>query len=357
MKNVKNLNLRKKVASVVTAFVLMLTPVIAHAEKGSGDAKSSFQLVQQEKKMVGKNLTVASFTDLVERCYNYTKKFFNYPNMQQDIQNVCYLLNRAYMSEEEQTEELLIKTGAVTPVDMEHGIFDSIISAQSFNNVRADYNQSMIRETNDPSKLFNMATFCFDESDREAYNDMFTLWVNSHLGDKMDVKSAYELFKILTTLNGMEGYRNVDDMNAGAKFEGQFTFGLDLMQVLQDFMKRLYSDEELSKYYVMSDLVAKQFTRNDRPVEECANVTIPAEDLEGLKNANGEVDSVKVLEYLATKVYESKKAGISSAEIEGYKTLLLGYLVDIHTQVRYHCLETSLNDLIKSFDQFCNKTK
>ena len=355
MNNISNFSLRQKASALVTAFVLMTTPIIAHAEKGDSDAQSSFKLVQQENKIVNANLTVVEFTALVERAYNYTKQFFNYPNMQQDIQNVCYLLNRKYMSKEEGTEEILIKMGYVIPVDMENGMFESIISAQCFNNERCDFNQDMIRETTDPTKLFNMANFCFDESDRELYNRMFNLWVNSHLNGTYDVRSMYYLFTTLVTLNRAEGYRNVDDMNAGAKFEGLFSYGLDSMQVLQDLMADLFTVEERSKYYDKQALVEKQWVRNDTPTEECASFDIPEEDLELVTNENGEYDSIKLMEYMIGKIREAKKSKVIDSRIEAYKTLVLSYLVDLHTQTRVFALEDSLNDLLRSFDKTCGK--
>lgn len=47
MNNISNFSLRQKAASMLTAFVLMVTPVVAHAEKGDSDTSSSFKLVQQ----------------------------------------------------------------------------------------------------------------------------------------------------------------------------------------------------------------------------------------------------------------------------------------------------------------------
>ena len=324
MEYVKNLNLRKRIASFVTAFVLMATPALAKGESNKEtDAKTSFSLVKQEDREASKSLTVADFSSLVERCYNYSKQFFDYPDMQQDIQNLLYLMNHLYMNEKDNTEEFLIQNGFVKPVSMAEGKFEAILSAQQFLNVRADYNQSKIRETSNPAELFDLSVFCFDETDRACLNEMFTLWVNSHLNDTFDnfitderdslvniedfeKSNIYQLFKMLTTLNGMEGLRNSFDLQAGASFGGKIAFGLDGMQVIYDYLFDHYTEEQLSKYYDRHGLVAHQLIRNDVPTDKCT---------------------------------------------------LLGCLVDMHTELQYICLEQSLPDLFKSFETESCKTK
>lgn len=299
-----NLNVRKQFLSSLTAFVLMFTPIMAQSETAKEETSNTqeveFKLVKQSRKDEKQTMTVSDFENLVKNSLNYTRQFFDYPDMQKDLHNVCYLLNRVYLKEN--TEQELISMGYVTPIDMQNGMFDSIISAQCFNNVRGEYDESMIRETEDLSKLFDISVLCYDESDKEALHEMFNLWVKAHLNNNFDQDSAYELFKMLTSLNSAEGKRQACDLQPGAEFFAKFAFGLDLRRAILDYMSDNYSIDELSLYYDKSDLVRHQFTRNDRETDTCT---------------------------------------------------ILGYLVDICSEIEVHCLENSLNNLMKSFDKSC----
>ena len=342
MKYVKNLKINKKIASIITAFHLMFTPVLANAQSGEyTDVQPSQSytqqddreikttedalafLAKQEDREVSKTLTAAKFAVLVEMCKNYSKQFFDYPDMQQDIQNLLYLMNHLYMNEEEHTEEFLIENGYVKPVSMAEGKYEAILSAQQFLNVRADYNQSKISETSNPSELFDLSNFCYDETDRACLHEMFNLWVKSHLNGTYDnfvtdakdslvniedfeKSNMYQLFKMLTTLNAMERKVNSFALQPGAAFGTKMTNGLDEMQVIYDYLFDHYTNEQLSKYYDKQGLVAYQLIRNDVPTDKCT---------------------------------------------------LLGCLVDMHTELQYICLEQSLPDLFKSFETESCKTK
>lgn len=319
MKLTENLNLKKRAASLTTAFVLMLTPIMARGES-KNNKTIKINLVRQEDREADKTLTIEKFEKLVGRCIEAAESF-KYPNMEQDIQNLCYLVNHTYMNENDGTEKFLIDNGFVTPVNPQEGMFEGIISANNFMNVRANYNQGMIRETNDPSKLFDLSVLCYDESDKEILHEAFTLWVNSHLNNTFDdftieenedgirpieESNLYALFKLLTTLNRNNGKRNIDDASVGARFVGQLGYGNDSMQVIRDYLSSHYSTDELSMYFVKSELVRKQFVRNDREVDNCT---------------------------------------------------LLGWLVNIFDETQYYCLEQCLPDLLKSFETTTCKTK
>ena len=100
----KNIKVSKKLLSMLTAGVLMGTPVMASGDTDTNN--SGFTLVKQEMKVEGNDLNINSYTNKLESSYNYLKQFIDYDNLQADLQILYYMANRSYMSSE--TNELLI---------------------------------------------------------------------------------------------------------------------------------------------------------------------------------------------------------------------------------------------------------
>ena len=103
----KNVKISKKLLSMLTAGVLMATPVMANADNETENTNTNeFKLVQQTREITP--MTTVEYTLGIQSSYEYLTKFINYDNMQGDLQCLYFLTNRAYMPKEVE-EELLIE--------------------------------------------------------------------------------------------------------------------------------------------------------------------------------------------------------------------------------------------------------
>ena len=99
----KNVKISKKLLSMLTAGVLMATPVMANADNENENTNTNeFKLVQQTREITP--MTTVEYTLGIQSSYEYLTKFINYDNMQGDLQCLYFLTNRAYMPKEVEEE-------------------------------------------------------------------------------------------------------------------------------------------------------------------------------------------------------------------------------------------------------------
>ena len=69
----RNIKISKKLLSMLTAGVLMGTPVMASGDTDTNN--SGFTLVKQEMKVEGYDLNLSNYIGRLEESYNYLKPF------------------------------------------------------------------------------------------------------------------------------------------------------------------------------------------------------------------------------------------------------------------------------------------
>ena len=107
MKNLKINN--KKILSIISALMLSATPAVANATSQNNSNESVFHLVKQEVKKEPRSMN--TYSEGVEKSYNYLKNYIDYDHMLLDVECAYYLINREYISSE--LEQELINSGYV----------------------------------------------------------------------------------------------------------------------------------------------------------------------------------------------------------------------------------------------------
>ena len=248
----KNIKISKKLLSMLTAGVLMVTPVASHA---NGNEKEStidkeFTLVMQEKDLAP--LDIAEYTFGVGASYEYLKQFINYDGMQQDLQCLYYLTNREYITGDDERE--LIARGYVYETSIDEQKYENFMRAYNLINMIADYNQSVIRKTDDSSKLIDVSMLCYGNFDKKLVNDMHMNYFNAYQNGKYDNEYYQMVFKQLTTLNAYEHAGNASEISVGTRWLALNSIGGGVMQMLRDDMQEDFSRSELDQYFVKSEL-------------------------------------------------------------------------------------------------------
>ena len=248
----KNIKISKKLLSMLTAGVLMATPVMANAESNESENtnESEFTLVVQEKEI--KPLTYEEYYLGVKKAYEYLVQFINYDGMQGDLQCLYYLTNRAYIPSD--VEERLISEGIVFRTNMDEGEFESFMRAYNLINVIADYNQSAIRDNDDIDMMIDVSMLCYGAADSKLVHNMHENYFKAYKNGRFDNEYYQMVFKQLTTLNAAEKACNADELSVGARWLAQNSIGGGVMQMLRDDMQEDFPREELDKYFVASEL-------------------------------------------------------------------------------------------------------
>ena len=258
----KNIKISKKFLSMLTAGMLMATPVVGHTEKNNEEnSETSFKLVQQIRKEA--TMTSVEYALGVEKAYNYLTKFISYGDMQRDLQCLYYMVNIEAMSKDVQKE--LIDNGYVFETNFDEGKYQNFENAYGLINVILDYNQSMVSEVSDASELIDVSELCYDENDKALLHDMHVNYYNAYKAGKYYNESFednpyYEMvFKQLTTLNAQERAGNSAEASTGAEWIALNVIGGDVMQMLRDHMGETYPRKELDKYFDKGELNQKQW--------------------------------------------------------------------------------------------------
>ena len=247
----KNVKISRKLLSMLTAGVLMATPVMANADNENENTNTNeFKLVQQTREITP--MTTVEYTLGIQSSYGYLTQFINYDNMQGDLQCLYFLTNRAYMPKE--VEEELINNGFIFETNFNEQKYETFMRAYNLINVIADYNQSTIRETNDSSKLIDVSVLCYDEKDAKLVHDMHMNYFNAYQNGRFDNEYYQMVFKQLTTLNAAEQAGNADELSVGARWLAQNSIGGGVMQMLRDDMQEDFPRSELDKYFVKAEL-------------------------------------------------------------------------------------------------------
>lgn len=253
----KNIRISKKLLSMLTAGVLMATPVMGHTEEYNEENTNNqeFTLVMQEKDFTP--LIMEEFYLGVEASYNYLKEFIPYDTLQQDLQCLYYLTNREYMPKED--EEELISSGIVYETDFSEQKYENFMRAYNLINVIADYNQSVIHADYDDHKmdinhLIDVSKICYGEADKKLVHKMHENYFNAYKAGRFDNEYYQMVFKQLTTLNAYEKAGNADELSVGARWLAQNSIGGGVMQLLRDDMQEDFTRKELDQYFVKSEL-------------------------------------------------------------------------------------------------------
>ena len=248
----KNINLRKKLLSMLTAGVLMATPVMANADGNESENtdETTFTLVVQEKEFTPLNFD--EYYLGVKNAYDYLSQFIKYDNLQKDVQCLYYLTNRSYMPSD--VEENLISEGIVFSTNLNNGEYENFMRAYNLINVIADYNQSVIRETNDINKLIDVSKLCYGDADIKLVHDMHENYFKAYKNGRFDNEYYQMVFKQLTTLNAYEQAGNASELSVGARWLTLNSIGGGVMQMLRDDMQEDFPRSELDKYFVKKEL-------------------------------------------------------------------------------------------------------
>ena len=256
----KNLKITKKLLSMLTAGVLMVTPVMANADSEVENTNNNeFKLIKQDKEF--KPLNMNEYFEGVKNSYNYLVQFINYDNMQEDLQCLYYLVNREYIQKED--EEELISTGIVYETNFDEQKYENFMRAYNLINVIADYNQSTIRETDDVEKIIDVSKLCYSADDVKLVHDMHMNYFKAYKTGRFDNEFYQEVFKQLTTLNAAEQRTNADSLSVGARWLAQNSIGGGVMQLLRDDMQEDFSRKELDRYFVKGELNKGQWILRD----------------------------------------------------------------------------------------------
>ena len=249
----KNIKVSKKLLSMLTAGVLMGTPVMANADGNTND--SGFTLVKQEMKIEGNDLNLDSYTNKLESAYNYLKQYINYDNLQADLQILYYMANRSYMSTD--TNNLLISENVIYSEDYIKENFNrafyliDLINNYNETTIRNDY----LNNTMGVNRLIDPSLLCFDIHDQKIVRSMFENYFDAYSKNLYENESYISVYKELTTLNAEEREYNAHSLMTGAMWLSQITIGREVIEMLHDDMLTDYSIEELSKYFVKEELV------------------------------------------------------------------------------------------------------
>lgn len=247
----KNLKLSKKLLSMLTAGVLMVTPVMANADSEVENTNDEgFKLIKQDKEF--KPLDMNEYFEGVKNSYNYLVNYINYDNMQEDLQCLYYLVNREYIMKED--EESLISSGIVYETNFDEQKYENFMRAYNLINVIADYNQSTIRETEDVEKLIDVSKLCYSEDDIKLVHDMHMNYFKAYKEGRFDNEYYQMVFKQLTTLNAAEQAGNASELSVGARWLALNSIGGGVMQLLRDDMQEDFPRKELDKYFVKAEL-------------------------------------------------------------------------------------------------------
>ena len=257
----KNLRVSKKLLSMLTAGVLMTTPVIANSDKENDNAnESNFELVQQVK--YNTPLTMEEYVLGVKNAYAALVSKINYDNIQADLQCLYYLTNRAYISSD--LENKLINDGIVYETHL-YDEMENFMRSINLINVINDYNQSVIAHTNNIDDLIDLSVLCYAEADRNLVHDIHMNYFNAYKSGRyyketFEDNEAYRmLFKQLTTLNAEEKAGNADEMSVGARWTTLNTYGVSTMEMLCTDMQEEHKGMELAQFFDKEELNQKQF--------------------------------------------------------------------------------------------------
>ena len=168
----KNIRISKRLLSMLTAGVLMATPVMANTESNEENtSESEFTLVVQDRELTP--MTMDEFYLGVKNAYEYLSKFIKYDDLQKDLQCLYYLTNRSYITEEDENE--LINSGIVYETNIKEDKYENFMFAYNVINVIADYNQSVIKDLNNP---INLRKITYEGYDREIFNNYLIKVIN-----------------------------------------------------------------------------------------------------------------------------------------------------------------------------------
>ena len=251
----------KKVLSLGTAFVLMGAPVIGHAEeiKEENTNEQEFTLVMQEKDLAP--MTKEEFSLGVKEAYTYLKNFIDYDYLQQDLQCLYYLVNRDYITGED--EEYFINNGYVFETNFDEQKYENFAHAYNLLNVIADYNQSVIRKTDNIDEMIDVSMLCYTDEDRKLVHNMHENYFKAYKNGRFDNEYYQMVFKQLTTLNAYEHAGNASELSVGARWLAQNSIGGGVMQLLRDDMQEDFTRSELDKYFDRNELNMGQWILRD----------------------------------------------------------------------------------------------
>lgn len=258
------LNLReayKKLLSLGTALVLMHTPVMAHSEeiRENDYNDTEFTLVMQEKDFTP--LGLDEYCACVEAAYNYLKNYIPYGTLQEDLQCLIFLTNHEYMTKE--VEEDLIRSGIVYETNIDEQKYENFFRAYNLLNIMADYNQSVIRKTDNIDNIIDVSIICYGDADKALVHDMHENYFYAYQNGRFDNEYYRMVFKQLTTLNAYEHAGNADELSVGARWLAQNSIGGGVMQLLRDDMQEDFPRSELDKYFVKAELNKGQWILRD----------------------------------------------------------------------------------------------
>ena len=245
---------KNRLISALVAATMMATtaPALAENEK---EEDNGFALYTNET--VSTQLTLNDYEEGVKNSCEYLSKFINYDTLQRDLQSLYYLINRSYLLEAD--EQTMIAAGYVFNTDIAHGEFENFFRAYNLINVIADYNQSVIRKTNNIDDLIDVSKLCYGEDDINLVHKMhvnyFNAYKNMQANDGIIEDPDYQMiFKQLTTLNAEEKAGNADELSVGARWIAQNSIGGGVMQLLRDHMQEKHPRSELDLYFDRNEL-------------------------------------------------------------------------------------------------------
>ena len=248
----KNIRISKKLLSMLTAGVLMVTPIAANANSNESEETNNkeFTLVMQEKDYAP--LGLVEFAAGVGEAYEYLTQFINYDGMQQDLQCLYYLTNREYIPGDDERE--LIARGYVFETSIDEQKYENFARAYNLINSIAIYNQKTIRNTSDSSKMIDVSMICYGSHDKSLLHDMHMNYFDAYQNGRYDNEYFQMVFNQLTNLNASKYAGNAAEVSVGARWLALNSIGGGVMQMLRDDMQEDFTRSELNQYFVQSEL-------------------------------------------------------------------------------------------------------
>jgi len=251
-----NIKISKKLLSMITAGILMVSPILSSAEEIVSENNNGFTLVKQEMKVEGNDLDIDRYANELEGLYKYVSQKMNYDELKAQLQTFYTIVNRPYMSSKSYDE--LIENGAIFSDEYIrenfNNAFDFIYSVNKYNSekIREDYQNG----TMDINHLIDPSLFCYDSHDRKIVRSVFENYFNAYKNGLFENDSFIEAFKQITTLNSKEQGINAFHAETGATWNLQMLIGRPGMIMLEDDMSTDYTIDELSLYYEREGLEA-----------------------------------------------------------------------------------------------------
>ncbi len=257
-------NLNTKLISMLSACVLMGTPVMANASETEEDnSNENIKVYAQE--YVFTPLDTVEFDNVVGDFYNYVTGEIKYTgDLRRDIQSLVYLVNHKYITKE---DAYVILDSIVFGETNLEGEFANVPFANDVINQMNIFNQVKIRTAKSSDELIDPSRASYGEEDAKLLHSMFDNCFNAYdetvkrdIVDFADDSTGYfmKTFRQLTGSSLKGDLGNVYNLSVGARWYAWKSVGSMFAQLMRDYLTTNYTKAELAKYFDLDGLSKDQ---------------------------------------------------------------------------------------------------